>query len=418
MRISTLDTVEDESLVDLFDKTKQFDARQQLYRTIYGLTTFKPDEVTSLIRQLESEEPNMELNYLPSIYFSVKHFLLVEDTLRIPSLWTWLFDFKGIYVDLTVQINELHFFLKHTLIPALTKYESLDHPPAKRREINQHIQMGSELCSLSNIQSQTFIGKYRRINQTISFISINRETLCVGIFQLFCEFESFISLMQTKKEYHLNFARKGPNLEIFGLFHPCITKPIRSDFIPPTSLSVITGPNMSGKSTLVEAICIVVFLAQSGVPVPAREASVPHFDFVFWDRNISDIIDTGLSHFTAQVEMMVRALNEAATNKRGFIAFDELFQTTNPDEGYELLNEVLSVLNGLENTYSVVSTHYDISSESLKDSMHHLVLELGDEPKSTYQLSQGASNKKLAYYYCDKMGLTDLLEFLKQSDKV
>ena len=64
---------------------------------------------------------------------------------------------------------------------------------------------------------------------------------------------------------------------IQGLYHPLLKNPVRNDITANRNVILLTGPNMSGKSTFLKSVSLCVYLGQAGLAVPAAKAVIPFF---------------------------------------------------------------------------------------------------------------------------------------------
>jgi predicted ATPase len=130
-----------------------------------------------------------------------------------------------------------------------------------------------------------------------------------------------------------------PRLEARALAHPLLPAGTRvaNDVTvgPPGTFLLVTGSNMSGKSTLLRAIGTNVVLAQAGAPVCAREMRLPPVRLETSMR-VRDSLERGVSHFMAELERLreiVDAAREARRQGRTLLyLLDELLQGTNTAE--------------------------------------------------------------------------------------
>lgn len=145
--------------------------------------------------------------------------------------------------------------------------------------------------------------------------------------------------------------------------HPVVEKVIKDEYVendiimnPDTSLLLITGPNMSGKSTYMRQFAITVIMAQIGCFVPASSCTMPVFDKIFTRIGASDDLVSGESTF--MVEMM--EANNAISNatKNSLILFDELGRGTATYDGMSLAQAILEYICNNIGAKTMFSTHY------------------------------------------------------------
>lgn len=93
-----------------------------------------------------------------------------------------------------------------------------------------------------------------------------------------------------------------------------------------TDIQLITGPNMSGKSTYMRQFALTVIMAQIGSFVPAETANLPIFDAIFTRIGASDNLISGESTFMVEMSEANHAIQKATS--RSLIIFDELGRGT------------------------------------------------------------------------------------------
>ena len=145
--------------------------------------------------------------------------------------------------------------------------------------------------------------------------------------------------------------------------HPVVEKVIKDEYVEndiimnaDTNLLLITGPNMSGKSTYMRQFAITVIMAQMGCFVPASSCTIPIFDKIFTRIGASDDLVSGESTF--MIEMM--EANNAISNatKNSLILFDELGRGTATYDGMSLAQAILEYICDNIGAKTMFSTHY------------------------------------------------------------
>ena len=201
-----------------------------------------------------------------------------------------------------------------------------------------------------------------------------------------------------------------------GFYHPVLKNPIKNDLTACHQVILLTGPNMSGKSTLLKAVSICVYLGHTGLAVPASKATIPFFSTISVAINLTDSIVSGYSHFMSEIITLKNVLRESATGTPCFAVFDELFRGTNIEDALEISTATIKGLVHFPNTYFFISTHlHQLKDlEEIKNnqvSTCYIECELTDNiPAFTYKLKEGWSDLKLGRILFEKEGLYKMLK--------
>ena len=152
-------------------------------------------------------------------------------------------------------------------------------------------------------------------------------------------------------------------IEIIDGRHPVVevvnhNEYVKNDIImdKDTSTLLITGPNMSGKSTYMRQLAISVIMAQIGSFVPAKSAKLPIFDKIFTRIGASDDLVSGESTF--MVEMLEARNAIVNATKDSLILFDELGRGTATYDGMSLAQAILEYITKNIKAKTLFSTHY------------------------------------------------------------
>ena len=174
-------------------------------------------------------------------------------------------------------------------------------------------------------------------------------------------------------------------LEIIKGRHPVVERllPLNEDFISndlslinnKKHLAVITGPNMSGKSTFLRQTGLIVLLAQIGSFVPAKKCTLGIADQLFTRVGASDNLAGGESTFLVEMNESANILNNA-TNK-SLIILDEIGRGTSTFDGLSLAWAITEHLHNNKNikARTLFATHY------------HELIELADNLSGAFNLN-------------------------------
>ncbi|MES3517266.1 MAG: DNA mismatch repair protein MutS [Natronomonas sp.] len=177
------------------------------------------------------------------------------------------------------------------------------------------------------------------------------------------ELDTLVSLATVAAQY--DYCRPTIDAECIDIDagrHPVVER-TEDGFVPnPTDLSgeqpiaVVTGPNMSGKSTYMRQVALITLLAQIGSFVPAREASLPIVDRVFTRVGASDDIAGGRSTFF--VEMTELATILEAADEDALVVLDEVGRGTSTTDGYAIAQAATEYLHDEVGAYTLFATHH------------------------------------------------------------
>ncbi|KAM2711693.1 hypothetical protein EV1_031786 [Malus domestica] len=148
--------------------------------------------------------------------------------------------------------------------------------------------------------------------------------------------------------------------------HP-ILETIHNDFVPnniflseASNMVLIMGPNMSGKSTYLQQVCLIVILAQMGCYVPARFATLRVVDRIFTRMGAVDNLESNSSTF--MTEMKETAFIMQNVSQRSLVIMDELGRATSSSDGFAIAWSCCEHLLSLK-AYTIFATHMENLSE-------------------------------------------------------
>lgn len=152
-------------------------------------------------------------------------------------------------------------------------------------------------------------------------------------------------------------------VEIIGGRHPVVESVIDTEYIDndvildsETNILIITGPNMSGKSTYMREFGIIAILNQIGSYVPASKCNLPIFDKIFTRIGASDDLVGGESTFMVEMKESAYALLNATS--KSLILFDELGRGTSTYDGMSLAGAIIDYIATKVKCKTLFSTHY------------------------------------------------------------
>jgi DNA mismatch repair protein MutS2 len=210
------------------------------------------------------------------------------------------------------------------------------------------------------------------------------------------------------------FVEASAPRELRGLFNPLLLvsgiAPVPSDLTSErlASTTLVTGPNSGGKTRLLQSIGLTQLLAQSGLFVPASSARVA------WASGLvaSLIEETKADQAEGRLGMelmRIRALFERL-QPGALVLLDELCSGTNPTEGEQIFELVITMMSQLE-PQAFITTHFlafanRLQTESPIAHLAFLQVELDQQRRPTYQFADGVAGSSLAAHTAERLGVT------------
>ncbi|RRD38140.1 DNA mismatch repair protein MutS [Fusobacterium nucleatum] len=162
-------------------------------------------------------------------------------------------------------------------------------------------------------------------------------------------------------------------LEIKGGRHPIVETLIpsgtyvKNDIIldDKNNLIILTGPNMSGKSTYMKQVALNIIMAHIGSYVAADYAKIPIVDKIFTRVGASDDLLTGQSTFMLEMTEVASILNSAT--KKSFVVLDEIGRGTSTYDGISIATAITEYIHNIIGAKTIFATHYHELTELEKE---------------------------------------------------
>lgn len=196
------------------------------------------------------------------------------------------------------------------------------------------------------------------------------------------------------------------SLEIKNGVHPLVKEPVANSILLNGKGIVLTGTNMSGKSTFLKMLGTNILLAQTFNFALAGEYKASFMNIV---TSISpkDDINNGKSYYLAEAEAILRIINSLDKDIPVFCLIDEIFRGTNPVERIASSAEILKYINDRD-AITVVATHDREITEILKDKFGFYYFSEDVDSKNglkfDYKLKKGVSKTKNAIKLLEYIG--------------
>ncbi len=234
-------------------------------------------------------------------------------------------------------------------------------------------------------------------------------------FDEIAQLESFASLTLLYKYQTSIFPNiiENKSLEVINGFHPLVDSDLRVansfQLGEANKIALITGSNMSGKSTFLRTIGINQILANMGAPVFA-ESMTTEYRKIMTCIHIVDSLQDGISYFYAEVIRIKQILKESAKDKKILFFIDELFRGTNNKERTVGSYSVLSQLSA-NDSLGLLTTH-DLQLTSLSENIpsiknFHFKEDIKDEKMNfSYKIKEGPCTSTNAIFIMKNEGIT------------
>ncbi len=211
----------------------------------------------------------------------------------------------------------------------------------------------------------------------------------------------------TKPVFH-----EGRALKIIEGRHPVVEKMLNKQSYVPNdcvltddkNMMLITGPNMSGKSTYMRQVALIVVLAQMGCYVPAAEAVLPITDQIFTRIGAADDLAAGQSTFMVEMLESQHAITHATKNS--LMLFDEIGRGTSTYDGMSLAQAMMEYIHEEIGANTLFSTHYheltDLQQElSRLQNVHVSATEQDGRVVFLHKVKKGAADKSYGVHVAE-----------------
>ena len=204
---------------------------------------------------------------------------------------------------------------------------------------------------------------------------------------------SFLNLIIDQNTYTRCITTK--ELKIVDGIHPLINNCIPNSIIIDGGI-ILTGSNMSGKTTFMRMVGVNQILKNACGIALAKEFSSPNI-LVNTSLRINDLLQEGISTFYAEI-LRMKKINTSIKKGKILVLVDEIFKGTNHDERIEAAFKLIEKLNEL-GIYFIISTHdFELSKAKNIKNYHFAEDYIKDKLYFDYKIKEGVSKSKNAMY--------------------
>ncbi|MBL7152881.1 MAG: DNA mismatch repair protein MutS [Phycisphaerae bacterium] len=179
-----------------------------------------------------------------------------------------------------------------------------------------------------------------------------------------CDCLAALAYVAKRRNYIRPKITTGGRLTINEGKHPVLAETLGPEFVPNDvelgdgagDIAVITGPNMSGKSTYIRQVALLVLMAQTGSFIPAKDAEIGLVDRIFTRVGASDELVRGQSTFMVEMTETANIINNATA--KSLVILDEVGRGTSTYDGLSLAWAITEHIANKIKCRTLFATHY------------------------------------------------------------
>ena len=271
-----------------------------------------------------------------------------------------------------------------------------------------------------NLEYELFMNVKEKVKELIPTLQLNAKSIAKLDVML-----SFANVSEANN-YVRPTITDEKKVKIIDGRHPVVEKVLDKEFVcndiifsRGTTIQLITGPNMAGKSTYMRQMANIVIMAQIGCFVPCKEAVLPIFDKIFTRIGASYDLVSGESTFMVEMKEANRALTSAT--EHSLILFDELGRGTATYDGMSLAQAIIEYIHDNIKAITLFSTHYHelTSLEKHKShikNVHVAAYEENGEITFLHKIEKGSVDKSYGLHVAKLAKLPEPL--LKRANEI
>lgn len=331
----------------------------------------------------------------------------------------------GYYIEVTKANIHLLPEGRYERKQTLTNAERYITPELKEKEVlileaeEKSVELEYDLFIEIREKTKSFIPQLQRLAEVVGKIDV---------------LQGFAAVSEANNYRKPVFAKD--RLRIKNGRHPVVEQVMKAGTFVPNDISLddsknillITGPNMSGKSTYMRQLALTVIMGQIGCFVPCEEAELMIFDQIFTRIGAADDLVSGQSTFMVEMLEANHAISNAT--ERSLILLDEIGRGTSTYDGMALAQAIVEYIHNNIRAKTLFSTHYheltalEDTLENLKN-IHVRAEEHEGNVVFLHQIKEGAADQSYGIHVAKLADLpeplieraTEILEKLENAEK-
>ncbi len=249
-------------------------------------------------------------------------------------------------------------------------------------------------------QAEQYVGRLQQLAETIAQ----------------CDCLTALAYLAKRRNYVRPRVTNNGRLIIREGKHPVLAETLGAEFVPNDvelgdgagDISVITGPNMSGKSTYIRQVALLVLMAQTGSFIPVKDAEIGLVDRIFTRVGASDELVRGQSTFMVEMTETANIINNAT--ERSLVILDEVGRGTSTYDGLSLAWAITEYIATKIKCRTLFATHYHELTElaELFDNVRNYnvaVREWMDEVVFLHKILPGGTDKSYGIHVAKLAGI-------------
>ena len=355
------------------------------------------------------------------ILFQERIYIMISAAFYLFSIYQNIMVCVRFHKNMTIIHNhfkEIKIYLNKTLM-TMENYLTYSNELASHNDFNNNLRLKMQLLThinkkLDSVSEYSLynIGKWKEIGHILKyFYELHTDKEYEDAIMYSLGFNGYIDciegLQNNIKERKMNFAvfiKENKKTSFKNSYYASLSRPVNNlkpikNTIKLKKNMIITGPNASGKTTILKSTLInIIFTQQFGCGFYESAKFAP-YNHIHCYLNIPDTSGRD-SLFQAEARRCKEILDVISTNKNEshFCAFDELYSGTNPEEAEISATAFMSYLNKRKNVSCLLTTHFIKVCNSLAN----------DKNIMNCHMSAEKINHRLKYHYILKQGISQV----------